>query len=185
MSKKILNTIIGLITASVLSTSLVAVAADISPVLKAPQHRPYLTQAGNYWVASTYKDSSSLHEDIAQYKLCFYYAGHEGTHDVYKVAIYGGYPWYQGRGIAHQEGDQVFIHADASRGRKLTTQWELVAGPGKISKNGPMMGTGHWLEWGGISDKRFPEFRNVRFDKRGSCHCQDKECTTAEFPAEQ
>jgi hypothetical protein len=100
------------------------------------------------------------------------------------VAIYGDYPWYQGSGVAHQEGDQVFIHADGSHGRKLTTQWDLVAGPGLNFKD-PVMGAGHWTEWSSPQLNETREFRNVRFDTKGSCECLDKECTTARFDDRQ
>ena len=152
---------------------LAAFLGSASPVFA--QHKPPI---GGLWIASTNQDSSPDHVPVAKYRVCFIYTGPTGTHDRYHVYISGSSGWAKGE--ARQEGDQVFLFADGDNEWQshLTSQWSVVEGP----KGTPMMGAGHWIEWGSYPypfHKPIP-FRNVRYDKVGDCKCIDKECTEVE-----
>jgi len=125
--------------------SLLSVVASISILGYTPSavaEPPYLAdlvQGGNRWILNAYDDTDVDHNALATVGLCFKYDGFDGTHE--------RYTWYSDtflgwRGIASQEGDQIFMTGMYADGEgRDAIQVEIII-------DAPRSGSvGHWQEW--------------------------------------
>lgn len=143
--------------------SLIATLSSLSLLASAlPPHYPDLVSDGNRWTITAYDDSSVGHTQWATQGICFYPAGTQGTHQLYRWAS-DTYPDWNGRAV--QEGDQVFLYGDFWRDTGHDgVQFEIVT-------NSPRSeGYGHWQEW--IEDGKqgiTVGFLNTKLTRVGKC----------------
>jgi hypothetical protein len=148
----------------------------LSTANAAPPHEPSIGQGPlNGWYMRAYEDSSVSHLPLTEYKMCFWYEGDRGSHERYRVYMYGGPPWESAKGIAVQEGDQVRIYADSESDRRLAAELQLVGSEG-LHERPRGFGTGHLTLWGHDPSMFQYEFLNARFEAGGTCRCLDKAC---------
>ena len=117
----------------------VAALAPAAAYAQGPTDKPDLVTGGNRWTITAYNDWSPNHDQWATQGICFRFIGTVGTHNRY---LWWSDTFPDWNGIAHQEGDQVFMHGDYANdvGHDGIT-WEIVT---SSVKN---IGAGHWHEW--------------------------------------
>lgn len=139
-----------------------------------PPHLPDLVNLGNEWAITFYQDNAPGQNQWATQRICFFFAGVSGTHQLYRW-VSTSYPDWNGR--ATQEGDQIFMHGDFQFPfGKVDVghdgmQWEIAT---SSPRN---MGTGHWHEW--IEDGSLGltvGWGNLKFERIGQCahHAADE-----------
>lgn len=127
-----------------------------------PPHLPDLVKDGNRWTITAYDDDSTVHTQWATQGICFYYAGTQGTQQLY-TWVSDTYPDWNGRAV--QEGDQVFMHGDYAQDMGHDGMaWEVTTSSPKNE------GYGHWKEWredGGFGNTI--GFANAKLQRVGTC----------------
>ena len=108
-----------------------------------PPYQPDMVTGGNKWSFRAYDDSSPNHTELVVAQgICFEYAGLRGNHQLYT--------WYSDsfagwRGMAVQNGDQIFLVGDYAAGAGHTSiQIETLVAPTPPQVNGS---AGYWQEW--------------------------------------
>lgn len=134
----------------------------IGSINAATPHYPDLVGDGNRWTITAYHDSSSVHNQWATQGLCFYYAGTQGTQQLY-TWVSDTFPDWNGRAV--QEGDQIFMHGDYAQDVGHDGMvWEVVTSSPKNE------GYGHWKEW--REDGKLGNtigFVNAKLQRVGKC----------------
>ena len=161
LSRKVLATVTPLLASLMLALSPLAGAQ--------PPYSPNLVDLGNKWILDAYDDTSPDHVALASPGICFEFAGVVGTHQQYT--------WYSDtfpgwRGIASQEGDQVFMHGVYANGEGQD------AIQVRIIIDAPRHGSvGHWQEsrysnsfFGGTGTYgKTIGYANARMIRNGNC----------------